>query len=115
MKRFELRIGDFVVDPKNNKVVEVGFDEIRCFYLFEPIPLTETFFESNGFSSQEIEGQTAHYLIDGENTITAVQNEYGYRVCVRTDRNSFAGDVWSISHLQHLIADVGINYVVKCE
>ena len=101
-----MRIGDFVRDPMQNEKLIVTLNEIECSELFEGIPITEKFFKKNGFAVDTATRNEVLYKQDREIFVTAEDKGAGkWFVQVRHGNMTFAGDIFTVHHFQHLLND----------
>ena len=101
-----MRIGDFVKDPVQNYNLRVTLNEIEYSELFEGIPLTRRFFDKNDFAVDTSTGNEVLYRQEGGTFVTAeYKGNGGWFVQVRHGRMTFAGDIFTVHHFQHLLTD----------
>lgn len=101
-----MRIGDFVRDPMQNEKLIVTLNEIECSDLFEGIALTRRFFDKNGFVVDTTTGKEVLYKQDREIFVTAEDKGAGkWFVQVRHGNMTFAGEIFTVHHFQHLLND----------
>ena len=101
-----MRIGDFVRDPGQNENLRVTLNEIEYSELFEGIPLTRRFFDKNDFAVDTSTGNEVLYRQEGGTIVTAeYKGNGGWFVQVRHGRMTFAGDLFTVHHFQHLLSD----------
>ena len=101
-----MRIGDFVRDQAQNENLIVTLNEIDYSELFEGIPLTRLFFDKNAFDVDTTTGNEVLYRQEGGAFITAEDKGNGcWYVQVRHGRMTFAGDIFTVHHFQHLLTD----------
>ena len=101
-----MRIGDFVKDPVQNYNLRVTLNEIEYSELFEGIPLTRRFFDKNDFAVDTSTGNEVLYRQEGGTFVTAeYKGNGGWFVQVRHGRMTFAGDLFTVHHFQHLLSD----------
>ena len=101
-----MRIGDFVKDPVQNYNLRVGIDEISYSEIFEGIALTRRFFDKNGFAVDTTTGNEVLYRQEGGAIVTAEDKGNGcWFVQIRHGNMTFAGDIFTVHHFQHLLVD----------
>ena len=101
-----MRIGDFVKDPVQNYNLRVTLNEIEYSELFEGIALTRRFFDKNGFAVDTTTGNEVLYRQEGGAIVTAEDKGNGcWFVQIRHGRMTFAGDIFTVHHFQHLLVD----------
>ena len=106
MDNRNMRIGDFVKDPVQNYNLRVTLNEIEYSELFEGIALTRRFFDKNGFAVDTTTGNKVLYKQDGGIFVTAEEKGAGkWFVQVRHGNMTFAGDIFTVHHFQHLLVD----------
>ena len=106
MDNRNMRIGDFVKDPVQNYNLRVGLNEIAYSEIFEGIALTRRFFDKNAFKVDTTTGNEVLYRQDGGAIVTAEDKGNGcWFVQVRHGRMTFAGDIFTVHHFQHLLTD----------
>ena len=106
MDKRNMRIGDFVRDPMQNEKLIVTLNEIECSELFEGIPLTKKFFDKNGFAVDTAIRNEVLYKQDREIFVTAEDKGAGkWFVQVRHGNMTFAGEIFTVHHFQHLLND----------
>lgn len=106
MDKRNMRIGDYVRDPMQNEKLIVTLNEIECSELFEGIALTRRFFEKNGFVVDTSTGNEVLFKQDGGIFVTAEEKGAGmWFVQVRHGNMTFAGEIFTVHHFQHLLND----------
>ena len=106
MDKRNMRIGDFVRDPEQNENLRVTLNEIEYSEIFEGIPLTRRFFDKNGFAVDTSTGDEVLFKQDGGIFVTAEEKGAGgWFVQVRHGKMTFAGDIFTVHHFQHLLVD----------
>ena len=106
MDKRNMRIGDFVKDPVQNYNLRVTLNEIEYSELFEGIPLTRRFFDKNDFAVDSTTGNEVLYKQDGGIFVTVEDKGAGkWFVQVRHGNMTFAGDIFTVHHFQHLLVD----------
>ena len=106
MDNRNMRIGDFVKDPVQNYNLRVGIEEIAYSEIFEGIPLTRRFFDKNDFAVDTTTGNEVLYRQEGGTFVTAEDKGDGcWYVQIRHGRMTFAGDIFTVHHFQHLLVD----------
>ena len=92
------------MDKRNMRIGD--FDEIAYSEIFEGIALTRRFFDKNGFAVDTSTGNEVLYKQDGGIFVTAEDNGDGcWYVQIRHGRMTFAGDIFTVHHFQHLLVD----------
>ena len=101
-----MRIGDFVRDQAQNENLIVTPNEIEYSELFEGIPLNRRFFDKNAFKVDTTTGNEVLYRQEGGAIVTAEDKGNGcWYVQVRHGGMSFAGNIFTVHHFQHLLSD----------
>ena len=101
-----MRIGDFVRDPEQNENLRVTLNEIDYSEIFGGIPLTRRFFDKKACKGDTTTGNEVLYRQEGGTFVTAEdKGNGGWFVQVRHGRMTFAGDIFTVHHFQHLLTD----------
>ena len=106
MDKRNMRIGDFVRDPVQNENLWVTLNEIEYSEIFEGIPLNRRFFDKNAFKVDTTTGNEVLYRQEGGTFVTSEdKGNGGWYVQIRHGRMTFAGDIFTVHHFQHLLVD----------
>lgn len=107
----ELRVGNYVKDPKNcGYTIRLELDDLHFAHLFQPAPLYGGFFEKNGIGKECI-GEETHYFVSNEDmSIAATKEEELWSVRVINFRKnmSFTGRIGAIHEFQNILSDCGL-------
>ena len=113
MDKRSMRIGDFVRDQAQNENLIVTLNEIVYSELFEGIPLTRQFFDKNAFKVDTTTGNEVLYRQEGGAFVTAEDKGNGrWSVQIRHGKMTFAGDIFTVHHFQHLLSDCLVFWII---
>ena len=113
MDKRNMCIGDFVKDPVLNEKLRVTLNEIEYSHLFEGIPLKRKFFDKNAFKIDTTTGNEVLYRQEGGAFVTAEdKGQEGWFVQIRHGKMTFAGNIFTVHHFQHLLSDCLVFWII---
>lgn len=108
-----LRIGDWVIDPKNyNRPMKMDAQTIGYAGWFTGLPILKNFWKANGLKDEELDGKVIYYKEKNGAMVSVHNLSDGYKVIVRNGEYKYEGVCNSVHEYQHALADCQIDWEV---